>query len=106
MLPKRLRVPLQSFPRNSKTVARTKNFTMKIAANNLQYDRGGVIVGKSSGGAAERNKIRRVIMDFFQKRLSQENGTGKDFVILVGPKVSESKTSILRKELESYGELF
>jgi ribonuclease P protein component len=79
---------------------------MKSAANNLSYNRGGVIVGKSSGGATERNKIRRMIMNLFQNSLPESKKEGKDFVILVGPNTKGSKVEVLKKELETYGNVF
>jgi ribonuclease P protein component len=108
MLPKKLRVSIQSFPRNTKTVVKTKNFTMKFTTNNLSYNRGGVIVGKSVGGAVERNKLRRIVMDFFKNNPNfiKRTTTGKDFVILVGAKAIENKLDDLNEELKTYGQLF
>jgi ribonuclease P protein component len=108
MLPKNLRVPLQSFPRNSKTAARTKNFAMKLATNNLSYNRGGVIIGKSVGGASQRNSLRRMVVTFFQSSpgFMKKTNNGRDFVVLVGSKVLDSKLDDLNKELKTYGQLF
>jgi ribonuclease P protein component len=108
MLPKKSRVPIQSFPRNAKTIVRSKNFAMKFAANSLSYNRGGVIIGKSAGVAAQRNRLRRVIMELFQNNpnFSKKTAVGKDFIILVGTKASENNSDSLNKELETYGKLF
>ncbi len=108
MLPKKLRVPLQHFPRNSKTIARTKNLTMKSAANNLVYNRGGVVIGKSVGVAAQRNRLKRSVMGIFQSSRSfmDKTTSGKDFVIFVGSNAIKGGFSGLNEELRTYGKLF
>lgn len=81
---------------------------MKSATNNLSYNRGGVVIGKSVGVAAQRNKLRRTIMDFLYSNGSfmKKIASGKDFVFLVGPNAIKSGFSELNKELETYGKLF
>ena len=81
---------------------------MKSAINNLSYNRGGVIIGKSAGKAAQRNRLRRIVMEFFQKTpgFSKKTNINKDFVILVGAKAAENMPDMLSKELKTYGQLF
>lgn len=108
MLPKKSRVPLQSFPRNAKIVARTKNFTLKLAANSQAYNRCGVIISKAGGKSTERNRLRRFIMDFFgsNKDFARKTIHGRDFVVLVNTKLENIKLEDIKRELTSNGKLF
>ena len=79
---------------------------MKFTANNLTYNRGGAIIGKSAGMAAQRNKLRRAIMGFFQNNSNfMEKATvGMDFVVLVGANAIKSGSDEINKELKTYGQ--
>lgn len=81
---------------------------MKSAANNLSYNRGGVVIGKSAGVAAQRNRLRRVVMDFFQNNpgFIKKTNNSKDFVIFVGAKAMRGGFEDLNEELKTYGQLF
>ncbi|MCL4405453.1 MAG: ribonuclease P protein component [Patescibacteria group bacterium] len=80
---------------------------MKYAANNLPHNRGGVVISRSVGKAVERNRLRRVIMNFLSSNPNfLKGGTGRDFVFFVGSKAATEKQTNLSKELKTYGQLF
>lgn len=109
MLSKTRRVPLQSFPKNSKVVLRTKNFSAKVSPNNLTINRLGVIIGKAAGPAAKRNELKRIIMNFFgdQKNFWEESAAkNKDVVIVVLAHAALQSVGALKQELEKYGGIF
>lgn len=109
MLPKNRRVQIQSFPRNSRAAQKTKNFVAKTAPNNVSYNRLGVIIGKSSGSAVERNRLRRTISSFFEKNpgfLLKQQAKGKDIVIIASPSAGKLNSKELREEISNYGKLF
>ena len=66
MLPKKHKFPIQFFPKNSKTVFKSYIFTIKFSPNALNYNRVGVyITTKLSKSAVSRNRIKRVVLNFF-----------------------------------------
>lgn len=83
MLPKKLRVPIQKFPKNSKTLLRGNFIVVKFAKNNLGYDRIGVVVSKKAAKKpTQRNKIRREVFHLFQFSKNRGSG-GRDALIIV-----------------------
>ena len=44
----------------------TKNFTIILRLNGLQFSRLGVTVGKKVGKAVERNRVKRCLREFFR----------------------------------------
>ncbi len=109
MLPKNRRVLIQSFPKNSKVAHKTKNFVAKTTPNNTPYNRLGIIIGKSSGPAVERNRLRRTISSFFENSqgfLVKPQVKGKDIVIIASPSAGKLKSEELREEISNYGKLF
>ena len=59
--------------------------TLYIAQNDLEYPRLGVSVGKSSGNAVVRNRIKRLIREAFRQNQHQIPA-GFDYVLIVSPK--------------------
>jgi len=59
--------------------------TLYIAQNDLEYPRLGVSVGKSSGNAVVRNRIKRLIREAFRQNQHQIPA-GFDYVVMVSPK--------------------
>ena len=59
----------------------TKNFTVIIAPNTQGYVRLGLRAGKKVGSAVKRNKIKRLVREFF--RLNQHKlGDSQDYLII------------------------
>ena len=109
MLPKNRRVPIGHFPKNSRVALRTKHFFAKAVKNDLAYNRLGVITGRAVGSAVSRNRLRRMIMDFFRGNCgfwekTKENG--HDVVIIIAPRTGETAKHELTEELKNYGRLF
>ena len=44
----------------------TKNFTIILRSNELQFSRLGVTVGKKVGNAIKRNRVKRYLREFFR----------------------------------------
>lgn len=100
MLPKKNRIRKNSEFENifkKSHIIKKDVLLFKVAKNNLEFLRFGVIVSKKvSLKAIKRNKIRRIIIGVLQDQIKKSN-KGLDVVIIVLPKISE-KTSKEIKE--------
>jgi len=56
--------------------------TLYFAPNNLEYPRLGVSIGKSSGNAVVRNRLKRLIRETFRKNQHQIPA-GFDYVLMI-----------------------
>lgn len=110
MLPKKLRTPINLFPKNSKTVFSDNYITIKTNPNNLSYNRLGVILGKHIlKSSVLRNKLRRrIINSLSQPLLSRESGFVKEFkdllIIVKAPMINLTKEE-LENLFQRYGKL-
>jgi ribonuclease P protein component len=104
MIVKKLKLPINLFPKNAKTVFRNKYFILKSNPNNLFYDRLGVVISKRVlKSAAARNCLRRKIFDFFRSSYDFENPSNKnkkDLLIIINPAIIELTKSNLKNKLE------
>jgi len=83
MLGKRFRLPIQQFPNKNKTLYSGNTVTIKFTNNNLGYNRVGVIVGRGVvRGAVQRNKIKRLVFNFFKDKTNPPSGVGRDILVI------------------------
>ena len=81
---------------------RSSNFLVVVRPNYLDRTRLGLAVGKNRGGAVERNRIKRLLREFFRKN-RERFPSSRDIIIIVlkgsGPltyhQVSEELTPLL-----------
>ena len=97
MLAKKYRLPIQEFiGRNGKTI-KTPFFLFTIFSSQFSYSRFGIIISKKvATQATQRNKLRRTI---FSACNPKEN-SGKDFLIIVSPKIKELEKEEIIKNLK------
>ena len=67
---------------------------VKFLENNSDFSRLGIIVSnKVSKKAVERNRLKRIIRDFFHSKLTGIQPS-KDFVIIVLPEIDKDKAEL------------
>ncbi|MEE8131712.1 MAG: ribonuclease P protein component [Candidatus Paceibacterota bacterium] len=104
MLPKKYRLSIQKFLKNNhQKVVRSKYFAIKFKSNNLSFSRFGIVISnKVSKSAVKRNKIKRIIFDFFRlKEYYLKLKTGKDVLIIVSTQVNKLTKVEIERELEN-----
>ncbi len=120
MLAKKFRLPVNTFPLRARILYKGQHLAVKTSANNLPYNRIGIIITKKSAPkAAERNRLRRRVFDLFgeetrlrfakapadAKALAGKSA-GKDLLVLVKPiKLDRDAEGKLFKELNSIKEI-
>lgn len=113
MIPKKQRVPVQSFPRIAHNAVRGRFFVAKTAPNGLPYNRVGVLITKKySKKAVDRNRLRRAIFDLFRLEsdfLTKKNAAGeegKDLLIIVNHSMILKGSDEVIKELTHHVSTF
>jgi len=105
MLPKKLRVPIQGFPKNAKVVFSDVNITIKEAKNRLSNDRLAVLINKQvSKSSTKRNFLKRKFLSFSQETLLKKE-IGKDLLIILKPPIIKLTNKELNQKLQNYGRL-
>lgn len=101
MLAKRFRLPIQNFVGKRGRSVKTPYFLLKIFSNfgaKADSSRFGVVIsGKVSKKAVERNRIKRVILDFF--RHNREKFALADYLLIIHPSVNNLDKKHLLAEL-------
>ncbi len=88
MIAKKYRLPVQLFPRQTKTVFREKELTVKATHNGLPYNRFGVIIARGDVKlSSRRNALKRAALNFLKtkKGLFERQSDGRDFLIILNP---------------------
>ncbi len=101
MIAKKYKLPIQRVLRKKADAMSGSNFfSVKVFNNSLPISRFGIVISKKvSAKATERNKIKRKIFNFIQKRKIYLKG-GKDFLIIVKPIAKNISNELLKKELQ------
>ena len=77
---------------------RTKHFTIIIRENGLKITRLGITVSKKTGNAVKRNKVKRLVREYF--RLNQNTlPSGHDIVFVANKGIEGLMFSDLKEEL-------
>jgi ribonuclease P protein component len=76
----------------------TKNFTIILRPNGLQFSRLGVTVGKKVGKAVERNRVKRCLREFFRLH-KHKLPAGHDMVIIAKKDAAKLAYHDMREEL-------
>lgn len=88
MLAKKYRLPIQSVLGKGGKVIKTPFFLLKIFSSRFPYSRFGIIISKKvAAKSTDRNRLRRIIFS----ALGPKENSGKDFLIIVSPKIKELK---------------
>ncbi|GEM_PF-5846001 len=105
MLPQKLRLKTQSFPRGAKVVFKSNSITIKTNPNKLEHDRVGVVLSKGTVKlASKRNYLKRIVMDFLGGQIKKERtSSGKDILAIIGPGFGDLKKDDIKKEIEKNG---
>lgn len=107
MLPKKLKTPVQDFPRGVKTIFNDSFVTIKAHENNLRYIRLGVLINKHiSPSSAKRNYLRRQFFSCLAEIIKkQTTKKGIDLLIIVKTPIMALTREELKTSLKNYGEL-
>jgi ribonuclease P protein component len=107
MLPKKLKVPVQNFPRGSKTIFNDRFITIKSHENNLKNIRFGVLINKHiSSSSVKRNSLRRKFFSCVSEVIKNKiPKNGVDLLIITKTPIMALTREELKTSLKNYGEL-
>lgn len=107
MLPKKLKTPIQNFPRGSKTIFNDRFITIKAHENNLKLIRFGVLINKHiSPSSVKRNFLRRKLFSCFSEAVKNKTPKkGADLLIITKTPIMALTREELKTSLKNYGEL-
>ncbi|HZX00845.1 MAG TPA: ribonuclease P protein component [Candidatus Paceibacterota bacterium] len=105
MLPKKLKAPVQSFPRGAKTVFNDRFVTVKAHENNLKHIRLGILINKHvSPSSVKRNYLRRQFFSCLAEVIKNKTTKrGVDLLIITKTPIMALTREELKVSLENYG---
>jgi len=97
MIAKKFRLPRQIFSERPAGRVNTDYFLIKVFKNNLTHNRFGVVISaKVDKRSSKRNFWRRAILNYARR----QTGFGKDFLVVVSPRIRELSKSEVEQEVE------
>ncbi len=87
MLAKKFRLPVKEFLSKKPKIIKTSNFYFRYLANQLPFDRVGLVISKKTEkSSVRRNRVKRIIFEYFRQGKNQEKNTSKKGIdILISP---------------------
>jgi len=105
MLSKKLRTPIQLFPRQAKPIFSDNYIVIKSHPNNINRNRLGVLVGRHvSKSAVYRNKLKRTVISSFENQINlSKNTKRKDLLIILKPPIINLTIKEIKTRFKEYG---
>jgi ribonuclease P protein component len=101
MLAKKFRLQIQSVLNKSGRNLRSRCFLFKIFSGASDYNLFGVVISKKvNKSSAERNRLKRIILDSAKKFVQTENNKKYSVLIIVSPTVAKLEKTDIIKELD------
>lgn len=101
MLAKKFRLPVKGFLVKKPKTLKVNYFSFKYLPNQILFGRFGVVISKKTEkSAVKRNKIKRIIFNFFQKQENSRELSGFDILIMPSKKVFGLKEEEIKKEIQ------
>ncbi|MDE2098794.1 MAG: ribonuclease P protein component [Patescibacteria group bacterium] len=104
MIPKKLRLRVAEFPRETPAAANTEYFLLKVGKNNFGENRIGAVVStKVSKSAVERNRLRRLALDeLYSAALASPKIEKSDLLLIFKPAAAGLSKEKLQSMLHKY----
>ena len=84
--------------KNAGKRAKTPHFGLNVIPNDLEYHRLGLIVRKQFWTAPKRNRIKRVVREWFRLNKSRISQPARDIVVIARPGAERLSPGDLSKE--------
>ncbi len=100
MLAKKFKLPIETFPRQSKIVLDNDSLTLRGVKNNLTHNRVGIVFKKGAFKTASlRNKFKRIVFDFFRANLPQLKAQNQDLLVTLKPAIITLSPKEIKEQL-------
>lgn len=88
MLAKKFKLPVETFPRQATIILDDGNMALRGIKNNLTHNRVGIVFKKGAFKAATlRNRIKRIVFDFFGENWENLGVQGLDLLVTLKPAI-------------------